>query len=108
MSGIINLKKRKMIFEKKSLHVVILLDPAEGLHYNEPMHDEGSDDELDCIYKITTQNQDWVNPIAQGRISWGCAESCTADSDEEDERWHNRLTRVTTLNCNMMTRSLYC
>ena len=72
------------------------------------MHDEGSDDELDCIYKITAKNQDWVNPTAEGRISWGHAESCTEDSDEEDERWHNQLNGVTTLNCNMMTESLYC
>jgi len=30
MNGVINLKKRKMIFEKKSLLVVIPLDLAEG------------------------------------------------------------------------------
>ena len=30
MNGVINLKKRKMIFEKKSLRVVVTLDPAEG------------------------------------------------------------------------------
>ena len=39
MNRMINLKKRKMIFEKKSLHVVIPLDPVEGLHYIEPVHD---------------------------------------------------------------------
>ena len=31
MNGFINLKKRKMIFEKKSLCVVVPLDPAEGV-----------------------------------------------------------------------------
>ncbi len=30
MNGATNLKKRTMIFETKSLHVVVLLDPAEG------------------------------------------------------------------------------
>jgi len=34
--------------------------------------------------------------------------SCTSDSDEEIERWQNRLHEVTTLNCNMMTKSLRC
>ena len=29
MKGVINLKKRKMIFEKKSLCIVVPLDPAE-------------------------------------------------------------------------------
>jgi len=33
MNRVINLKKRKMIFEKKSLRVIIPLDPAEGLRY---------------------------------------------------------------------------
>jgi len=54
MNEVINLKKRKMIFEKKSLCVVVPLDPAEGLRYIEPVCDYESDDDLDCIYKITT------------------------------------------------------
>ena len=58
MNGVINLKKCKMIFEKKSLCVVILLDPVEGSHYTEPVHDYESDDNMDCIYKITTREQD--------------------------------------------------
>jgi hypothetical protein len=53
MNGVINLKKRKMIFEKKSLRVVVPLDPAEGSRYTEPVRDYESDDDLDCIYKIT-------------------------------------------------------
>ena len=52
MNGVINLKKQKMIFEKKSLHIVIPLDPTEGVRYTEPMHNDGSDDEIDCIYKL--------------------------------------------------------
>ena len=64
MNRVINLKKRKMIFEKKSLRVVIPLDPAEGSHYTELVCNYESDDDLDCIYKLTTQDQDWVNPIA--------------------------------------------
>lgn len=62
MNRVINLKKRKMIFEKKYLRVVVPLDPAEGSCYTEPMRDYESDDNLDCIYKITTREQDWVNP----------------------------------------------
>lgn len=50
MNGVINLKRRKMIFEKKSLRVIVPLDPAEGARYTKPLHDEDSDDELDCIY----------------------------------------------------------
>ena len=53
MNRVINLKKQKMIFEKKSLRVVVPLDPAEGACYTEPVRDDDIDDDLDCIYKIT-------------------------------------------------------
>lgn len=108
MNRVINLKKRKMIFEKKSLCIVVPLDLAEGTHYTKLVRDDKSDDELECIYKITAQEQYWVNPTADDKISWECEGSCTLDSYEEIERWQNRLHEVTTLNCNMMIRSLRC
>ena len=108
MNGVINLKKWKIIFDKKSLRIVIPLDPTEGAHYAEPVHDQRSDDDLEYIYKTTTRDQDWLNPTAEGRISWEHTESCTADSYEEDKQWHNQLNGVTMLNCNLMSRSLCC
>lgn len=48
-----NLNKRKMSFEKKSVRVVVSLDPIEGACYTEFVHDyEESEDDLDQIYKI--------------------------------------------------------
>lgn len=49
MNEVINLKKCKMIFEKKSLRVVVPLDPAKGERYTELACDDDSDDDLDCI-----------------------------------------------------------
>jgi len=83
MNGVINLKKCKMIFEKKSRHVVVPLDLVEGLRYIEQVHNDESENDLDCIYKITARNQDWVNSTANGKISWEHESSCTLDSDEE-------------------------
>lgn len=80
---VINLKKRKMIFEKTSLCVVVPLDLVEGFPYTEPVHNDERNDALDCIYKLITWEQDWVNPTADGRISWEHKRSCTSDSDEE-------------------------
>jgi len=54
MNGVINLKKHKMIFEKKSLRVVIPFDPVEGSRYIELVRDYESGDDLDYIYKIIT------------------------------------------------------
>jgi len=85
MNGVINLKKKKMIFNKRSLRIVVSLDPAEGVRYTEPVHNDDNDDELDSIYQITTQDQDWVNSTTDGRISWEHDSSCTSDSDEEIE-----------------------
>lgn len=84
------------------------MDPVERVHYIEPVHDDDNNDDIGCIYKITVRDQDWVNLIADGRISWGRKSSCTLDSDEEVERWYNQLQEVMTLNCNMMVRSLCC
>lgn len=89
MNGVINLKKHKMIFEKKSLCVVVPLDPVEGARYTEPVCDDDSDDDLDCIYNMIAREQDWVNPTADGRISWERESSCTSDLDEEVEQWQN-------------------
>lgn len=57
MNGVINLKKRKMIFEKKSLRIVVPLDLVKGSCYIEPVRDDERDDDLNCIYKITADNR---------------------------------------------------
>ena len=51
MGGIINLKKRSMVFENKGIWVIVPLDPVEGERYTEPVH---IDEEVDHIYKLTT------------------------------------------------------
>eukprot|EP00253_Pinus_taeda_P032547 PITA_32547 len=45
MNGVINLKKRKMMFEKKSLSVIVPLDPIEGSRYTELVRDYEGDQE---------------------------------------------------------------
>ena len=74
-----------MMFEKKSLWVVVLLDPIEGERYTEPVCDEGGDDELECIYQIRAQDQDWVHSADDRRISWERDSTCIGDSDEETD-----------------------
>lgn len=103
MNGVINLKQRKMIFEKKSLYIVIPLDLIDEPCYTKPGHNEERDDALDCIYKIVVNR-----PKEKQRLLRGYTNSCTSGSDEEDERWQNRVNGVTTLHYNMMMKSLYC
>ena len=40
MDAVINLKKWKMKFERKSLKVVVPLGPAKGARYTEHVHEE--------------------------------------------------------------------
>ena len=109
MNGIINLKKRTILFERNSLRIIVLLDPVEGACYIEPDHDyEESDYELDQIYTITTWGQDWINLMIDGQIAWDQESSYTFDSDEGLEYWKNHLHEVSTLQCNMITKSLRC
>lgn len=78
-----------MTFEKKLLRVVVPLDPTEGPRYTEPVRNFESDDDLDHIYKITVRDQDWANPIVDGRITWDHEFSCTSDSNKELEHRNN-------------------
>lgn len=48
-----------------------------------------------------------MNPTEDGCISGDHKNSCTSDSDEDLEHWQNRLHEVSTLHCNMMTKSLH-
>lgn len=50
MNGVIKLKRWKMKFEKQSLCVIVLLEPAKRACYTEHVCDEDSDDKLDYIY----------------------------------------------------------
>ena len=63
MGGIINLKKRSMVFENEGTRVIVPLDPMEGEQYTEPVHEE---EDVDHIYKLTAQDEDWINPTADG------------------------------------------
>ena len=65
MGGVINLKKHSMVFESKGTRVIVPLDPAEGARYTELAHEE---EELDHIYKLTTQDEDQVNPTDEGML----------------------------------------
>ena len=58
------------------------LDPLEGQRYIEPVFNEGQADHLDNIYNVTTLKEDYINPTADGNLSWRCASSCTSDSGD--------------------------
>jgi hypothetical protein len=100
--AIINLKKREMIFEGGGLKVTTPLDPTEARRYVEPTRKE-----IDNLYNMTTCMDDYVNPTADGALSWRSISSCASDSEEGLEHWKHRLHKVSTRRCARITRSLH-
>ena len=99
MGGIINLKKRSMVFENNGTRVVVPLDPAEGKCYTEPIP-KGED--VDYIYKLTVRD---VNNPTEGEVLFSEADiEDLSDPDKEIETWKNRLHNVSTLRCLCITK----
>ena len=67
MGDVINLQKCSIIFEVDGAQAIIPLYPTEGEWYTEPMQTK---EELDVIYKMTAQDQEWVNPTDEGMLCW--------------------------------------
>ena len=103
--GIINLKKRSMVFESEGTGVIVPLDPIEGERYIEPAWEE---EEVDHIYKLTVRDKDWINPTADGVLCWEKDNEFFSNSDEEIENWQNQLHDVSTLSYLRITRDFYC
>ena len=103
---IINFKKRILSFENNEMRVVSPIDPLEGHRYVEPAYNEGQVDYLDHIYNVTSMQEDYNNPIADGNLSWKSASSYTSDSGEALENWKNWLHEVSMRRCTRITRSV--
>jgi hypothetical protein len=77
---IINLKTRKMIFESGEYIFIAPLDPSEGGRYVEPTYNILIED-INQLYRTTTCKEDYINPTADGMLSWRSINSCDSDSD---------------------------
>lgn len=84
MGGIINLKKISMVFENEGTWVIVPSDLTKGEWYMEPMREE---EDVDHIYKLTAQDEDWINPTMDGVLCWEKDNECFSDSDGEIENW---------------------
>ena len=68
-----------MTFEGKGLRVIVPLDPSQGERYTEPVRDEDHD-VVDHLYNIIVEEEDYVDPTAEGIMDWQCDISCMTDS----------------------------
>jgi hypothetical protein len=104
---IVNLKKRIITFEGNGLKFIAPLVPDEGHRYAEPIREEDHAYELYNIYKLTTRQQDYINPTTDGNLSWQCESACSLDSKEALENWQNKMYEVSTWRCARLTREVH-
>ena len=83
--SIINLKKRNMTFKSGEYKFIAPLDPYEGERFVEPTCLDL--EEINQFYKTTMHKKDYVNPTANGVLSWRSITSCAPDLDTILENW---------------------
>jgi hypothetical protein len=99
-----------MTFEKVGLRIITPLDPDEGPRYTEPIREEDHAFELENIYKLTARQQDYINPTANGNLSWRSDNTHSFDSEEALENWknwQNQMYKVSTRRCARLTREVH-
>ena len=101
---IINFKRRILSFEDDEMRVVAPIDPLEGQRYVESMFNEGQGDQLDNFYNVGSLREDYINPTADGNLSWRGMISCTSDSREALKNLKNQLHEVSMRRCARITK----
>jgi len=92
-----------MIFEVGDLKVTAPLDPSKGKIYIEPARGNN----IEKLYNMTMQMEDYVNPTADDSLSWRSISSCTSNSEVGLEHWQQRIHEVSTIRCACINRSLH-
>ena len=68
-----------MRFGLGDYRVIAPIDPSEGKRFVEPTCLDL--DKIDQFYRTTARDADYINPTADGVLSWWSITSCTTDSD---------------------------
>ena len=91
-------------FEDSEIRVVAPIDLHEGQRYGQPVHSEGRGNYLDQLYNIMSSKEYYINPTIDGKLSWQSVSSCTYDSGDALENWHNMLHEISTRKCGIIKR----
>jgi hypothetical protein len=94
IQAIIHLKVRNMTFKSGEYIVIVPLDPSKGERFVEPtcLDMKG----INQLYRTTVREEYYVNPTANGILSWRSITSCMSDLDTGLENWQQRLHEVST------------
>jgi hypothetical protein len=61
---------------------------------------------MNQLYRTTTREEDYVNPTADGVLSWRSIISCESESYTYLENWQQILHEVSTRRCARIDRSV--
>ena len=103
---VINLKKKQITFERHNIRIIVPLDPSMGPRYTKPIRAEEEMKEVDDLYKMTTAQEAYINPTADGTLSQSYASSWTSDSDEDMENLQTQMHDISGRRCAHLTKSL--
>ena len=62
---------------------------------------------MDQLYNIMSSKEDYINPMADGNLSWRSVSSCTSNSGDALENWQNILHEVSMHRCVKFTRVVH-
>lgn len=82
------------------------LDPNEGDRYNEPIDEDAQSSIIENIYKIIGLKEDYINPTADGELSWSSMKSYDIDLEDTMERWQHKLYEIFTRRCTCIMNEL--
>ena len=68
--SLVNLKKIQLVLEQVNLRVIAPLDPKVGKRYVETIQGGMESERIGDLYKVTAREDDYVNPTAEGVLTW--------------------------------------
>jgi hypothetical protein len=77
-NAVLNLKKRQILFETDTLHVIYILMNRDI--YNDPVDEDGQSYVIENIYKITRTMEYYINPTVDGELRYQRMKSYDIDS----------------------------
>ena len=96
-----------MTFEGHNIRIIAPLDPPMGPCYSEPIHVEEEAREIDDFYKMTTIQDDYINPTAYSTLSCLYAISYRSDLEEGLENWQSQMHVILGRHCTHLMKSLH-
>jgi hypothetical protein len=90
--AMIDLKRDTMMFEADEIKVVQPLDPCLGPRNIEPVDHNMESETLDQLYTIIAGTRpNYINPIADGSVSWRSIQFADEDSEAVFNSWLERF-----------------